>query len=447
MRAAWVLAIVATWSAAAWAAEVPAADVPAVLPAFPGAEGAGRFALGGRGGKVYAVTTLEDYNPKSKADSPIPGSLRWAVSQPGPRIVVFRVAGRIELKNGLSITEPRLTLAGQTAPGDGICLSRFGLSVQADDVVVQHLRVRPGDDAGKELDALSVYECQRVVIDHCSASWSVDETLSVTGEGCGDVTVQWCVISESLDESRHHKGTHGYGSLIRTDGPVTYHHNLYAHHRTRCPRPGTYGQPPGLLLDFRNNVIYDWISPAGYTSSDPVRMNYVGNFLRPGPSTREKVYMFNVGGPATQMYAAGNVLDYPRTLGATDRALVEHATDENWVETPYPTAPVGTDTAEVARDRVLEGAGATRPRRDPVDARVVGQVRAGTGRVINSPDDVGGWPTYAAAEAPADTDGDGMPDAWEREQGLDPNSAADGPLDADGDGYTNVEEYLHAAAQ
>lgn len=420
-----------------------AASGGAPLPAFPGAEGAGAFALGGRGGKVYAVTTLEDYNPKSKKETPIVGSLRWAVSQPGPRIVVFRVSGIIELKQAIKIEEPRCTIAGQTAPGDGICLKNYQLVVAADDVVVRHLRVRLGDAIEKEQDALSVYMCKRVVLDHCSASWSVDETLSVTGEGCGDVTVQWCVISESLDESKHHKGQHGYGSLIRTDGPVTFHHNLYAHHRTRCPRPGTYGTPPGLMLDFRNNVVYDWISPAGYTSDDPARINYVNNYLRPGPSTREKVYMFNVGGPATTMYAAGNLLDYSKTVGAEDWKLIEHATPENKLSEPLPTAAVTTDPAETAMERVLAEAGATLPRRDAVDARVVDEVRLEKGRVINSQDEVGGWPTYSTSEAPADTDGDGMPDEWERDHGLDPNDATDGSADRDGDGYTNVEEFLN----
>lgn len=424
-------------------AAASAADAPAQLPAFPGAEGAGMYALGGRGGKVYAVTTLEDFNPKSKKEQPIVGSFRWAVSQPGPRIVVFHVSGIIELKAGIKIEEPRLTIAGQTAPGNGICLKNYSFVIAADDVVVRHLRVRLGDEIEKEQDAMAVYQCKRVVLDHCSASWSIDETLSVTGEGCGDVTVQWCVISESLDESRHHKGTHGYGSLIRTDGAVSYHHNLYAHHRTRCPRPGTYGQPPGLVLDFRNNVIYDWISPAGYTSEDPARINYVGNYLRPGPSTREKVYMFNVGGPATQMYAVGNMLDHAKTVDADDWTLIEHAKPVNKLTAALAITPITTDPAETAMERVLAEAGATLPRRDAVDARVVDDVRLEKGKVINSQSDVGGWPKYASSAAPTDTDGDGMPDDWERQHKLDPQNAADGSLDADGNGYTNVEEYLN----
>lgn len=411
--------------------------------AFPGAEGFGRHSLGGRGGKVYFVTTLADYNPKAKAESPIEGSLRHALSASGPRTIVFRVSGVIELVAPLKITEPRVTIAGQTAPGDGICLTNYGTQIDADDVVVRYLRFRPGDSIGKEMDALAVYQCRNVILDHCSASWSIDETLSVTGEGCGDVTVQWCFITESLDQSVHAKGTHGYGSLIRTDGGVTYHHNLYAHHRTRCPRPGTYGKPPGLLLDFRNNVVYDWISPAGYTSEDPARINYVGNYLKPGPSTTERAYMFNIGGAATRMFVAGNKLDFSRLRGPDDWDWIEHAEPANKLAEALTTAPVTTDSAEQARDRVLANGGATLPRRDAIDLRIVGDVQSGGGKVINSPKDVGGLPHFASSPAPIDADSDGLPDAWEAEHGLDSSDAADQALDADGDGYTNLEERLN----
>lgn len=413
--------------------------------AFPGAEGFGRHSLGGRGGRVLFVTTTADYNPKSPAarNTPIEGSLRWALEQQGPRTIVFRTSGVIELAAPLKITEPRVTIAGQTAPGDGICLTRYGVQIEADEVVVRHLRFRPGDAGGKETDALGVYQCRNVVIDHCSASWSVDETLSVTGEGCRDVTVQWCFITESLDQSVHAKGKHGYGSLIRADGGVTYHHNLYAHHRTRCPRPGTYGMPPGLLLDFRNNVVYNWISPAGYTSDDPARINYVGNYLKPGPSTTERGYMFNIGGPATRMYAAENLLDFAKVRDRGDWAWIEHAEPVNKLDRPLDAAPVVHETAERARERVLAEAGATLPKRDAIDARIVSEVRDAGGRVINAPSEVGGLPTYAAAEPPPDADADGLPDAWETAHGLNPDDPADAAADRDGDGYTNLEEWLN----
>lgn len=444
LRLIWLLPCVIATALLRGANAADSTDAVRSMLAFPGAEGFGRHSLGGRGGKVYFVTTLADYNPKTKKDVPIEGSLRHALSASGPRTIVFRTSGVVELVAPLKITEPRVTIAGQTAPGDGICLTNYGTQIEADDVVVRHLRFRPGDSVGKEMDALAVYQCRNVILDHCSASWSIDETLSVTGEGCGDVTVQWCFITESLDQSVHAKGTHGYGSLIRTDGGVTYHHNLYAHHRTRCPRPGTYGKPPGLLLDFRNNVVYDWISPAGYTSDDAARINYVGNYLKPGPSTTERAYMFNIGGAATHMFVAGNKLDFSRLRGPGDWDWIEHAEPVNKLSEELAAAPVKTDSAEQARDRVLAEGGATRPRRDAIDARVVGDVQSGGGKVINSPKDVGGLPSFVGSEAPQDADSDGLPDAWEARHGLNSADAADQAQDADGDGYTNLEEWLNA---
>ena len=412
-------------------------------PAFPGAEGAGAHAVGGRGGSVFIVTTLADY---ARRDPPIAGSLRAAVEAKGPRTIVFAVSGLIELSRPLEIREPFLTIAGQTAPGDGVCLARHDLRVRdTHDIILCHLRVRPGDVAGEALDGLSVYQSRRVIIDHCSVSWSVDETLSVTGEGTDDVTVQWCFITESLNESVHHKGSHGYGSLIRADGDVSYHHNLYAHHRTRCPRPGTYGDPRGVRLDFRNNVIYDWFGPAGYTSDDPANINYVGNYLRPGPSTRDRRKAFDIGGEATRMFVEDVFLE-GQPAASDPWRFISDAQPTNKLSAPIDTPMPATDTAEAAFARVLAQAGATLPARDAVDLRVVEQVHSQGGRLINSQADVGGWPNYTAAPAPIDADQDGLPDAWEKAHGLnpaDPNDAtrvaADGP-------YTHLELHLNELA-
>ena len=413
------------------------------LPAFPGAEGFGSTTPGGRGGKVYLVTTLDDYRPGSKA-KPIPGSLRAAVEAEGPRIVVFRVAGLIDLKAPLVVVNPFITIAGQTAPGDGVCLKTYNCTIKAHDSVVRYLRVRPGDEAAKPLDGLSVYETQNVVIDHCSVSWSVDETLSVTGAGCTNVTVQWCLISESLKESVHDKGEHGYGSLVRTDGDITFHHNIYAHHQTRCPRPGTYGAERGILFDFRNNLIYDWLSPAGYSAEDKATMNYIGNYLKPGPSTKDRKHAFKVGGPATTMFVEGNFLLGADKGNADNWELIGgKKTPETRLASPLAVAPVQTDTAEALFPKLLAGVGATLQRRDAVDARVIEQITSGTGRLINSPKDVGCWPTYAAATAPEDADADGQPDAWEQQHGLNPADSTDNRGDLDGDGYTNIEEFLN----
>jgi len=417
--------------AGVWLAMAGFAQEPPKVPAFPEAEGSGAMTRGGRGGRLIAVTHLGDSGP---------GSLRAAVEAEGPRVVVFRVGGIIELKSALKVSKPFLTIAGQTAPGGGICLKGYGCSIAADEVIVRHLRFRPGDVAKEEVDSLAVYRARNVILDHCSASWSVDETLSVTGEGCGDVTVQWCLITESLNKSVHPKGPHGYGSLIRTDGKITYHHNLYAHHTSRNPRPGTYGKEPGLL-DFRNNVIYNWGARAGYSAGDPTHMNYVGNYLKPGPSTRTPDHAFRVGGAETRLFVADNALagretDDPWTL-------ITGAVDGNKAREAFAMAPVTTEKPDAAFAKVLEQAGATRPARDAVDRRVVEEVHKGAGRIIDSQNDVGGWPAYEAGEPPADGDGDGMPDEWEKKYGLNPADAADGAKDADGDGYTNVEEFLN----
>lgn len=413
------------------------------LPAFPGAEGFGSQTPGGRGGKVLFVTNLEDYLPRK--EPPVSGSLRAAVEAKGPRTIVFRTGGMIELKTQLRIGEPFLTIAGQTAPGDGICLKDYDVSVRdTHDVVIRYLRVRPGDVSKKELDGLSVYRAKNVLIDHCSVSWSVDEALSVTGEGCTNVTVSWCLITESLNNSVHGKGSHGYGSLIRTDGDITYHHNLYAHHKTRCPRPGTYGKERGILLDFRNNVIYDWMSPAGYTAEDKATLNYIGNYAKPGPSTTARRRMFEVEGASTTLYASGNFIEGAGEANDQPWALIEDAEKATRLPEPLPVAPVTTHSAKEAYELVLKHGGANRPVRDPVDSRVVEQVLAGTGRVIDTQGDVGGWPAYRRGETPPDGDDDGMPDAWEQSHGLDPRNPTDAGLDRDGDGYTNVEEYINS---
>jgi len=411
------------------------------LPAFPGAEGFGSATPGGRGGAVIFVTTLQDSGP---------GSFRAACQAKGPRIILFRVSGIIDLASTIVITEPFLTVAGQSAPGDGICLRGHGVVVtNTHDVVIRHLRVRPGDIAKKETDALSVYKSQNVVIDHCSASWATDETISVTGAGTSEVTVQWCIISESLNRSVHGKGPHGYGSLLRADGRVSFHHNLYAHHSNRNPRPGTYGDMNrGILLDFRNNVIYDWGRRAGYTAADKASLNYIANYLKPGPSTNPdaRSYAFHVGGSTTTLYADSNRIENQPEKDQDNWSMIALPKDLNMADVrlpgPLEVASVTTEPPDIAYRLVLEGAGATRPRGDPVDMRIMSEVRSGTGRIIDSQRDVGGWPEYRSGKLPLDTDNDGMPDDWERKSGLNPE-LADDKGDADGDGYTNLEEYLN----
>ncbi|MBD3289053.1 hypothetical protein GF337_09635, partial [candidate division KSB1 bacterium] len=276
------------------------------IPAFPGAEGFGSTTSGGRGGQVLFVTNLNDNGP---------GSLREACNTSGPRIVIFRVSGTIELESTLLISEPYITIAGQTAPGGGISLKNYPLYIATHDVVVRYLRCRHGDASGNIGDAVSVNKARNVIIDHCSTSWSVDETLSITHSD--SITVQWCFITESLNNSVHSKGAHGYGGIVAyiEDGKVSQHHNLWAHHNSRNPRPGSTKDRslPGLVFDFRNNLIYNWGKKAGYSvSSDPViKMNYIGNYLKSGPSTQSNVIneAYESGSRLTHIYIENNQIN------------------------------------------------------------------------------------------------------------------------------------------
>jgi pectate lyase len=416
------------------------------LPAFPGAEGFGASTRGGRGGKVMLVTNLEDYRPGSK--NPIPGSLRAACEAKGPRIVVFRVAGVIPLEGALRITEPLITIAGQSAPEDGVCLKNYGMSITTHEVIVRHLRVRPGDELGPAFrakgagfapDGISVgAKSRNVILDHCSVSWAIDECLSVSGQGITDVTVQWCIISEGLNDSFHEKGPHGYGSLLRTNGNITFHHNLYAHHASRSPRPGTYGDG-SILLDFRNNVIHDSV---GYSAADPVRMNYVGNFIQ----RSRKPHAFQVGGKTTRIYAEGNHMPALGERNQDPWEAIANEAEENRAPAPFDVAAVKTESAQEALRSIIALAGAVLPKRDAVDARIIRQLESGTGKLVNSQAEVGGWPELRSDAPPADTDLDGMPDEWEKKVGLDPDNPADSSGDHDGDGFTNIEEFLDQPA-
>ncbi|MBW3634976.1 MAG: alpha/beta hydrolase fold domain-containing protein [Armatimonadetes bacterium] len=410
------------------------------LPAFPGAQGAGAGATGGRGGRVLAVTNLNDSGA---------GSLRAAIEASGPRLVVFRVAGTIALQSRLTVRNGDLTIAGQSAPGGGIALKNYSFIIQASNVVVRHIRVRLGDEGTSEGDSITLGRgARRVILDHCSASWSIDEALSLSGEN-SDVTVQWCLIAEALNQSKHAKGAHGYGSLARADGAVSLHHNLWAHNNSRNPRLGdNYGKAPYPTFDVRNNVIYNYGGTASGQTQGNFAANYVGNFIRSGPSSSAKTPI-TVGGPSQiRLYLAGNEWEghesatrdnalFPNRLEVDGKKAVE------LLSQPIAMPAVTTTSARVALEQVLAGAGATLPQRDSVDARIVSDVRNKTGRLIDSQNEVGGWPNLETAPAPEDTDGDGMPDAWERANGFKMQDASDGALDSDGDGYTNVEEWLN----
>jgi hypothetical protein len=449
------------------------------VTAFPGAEGFGAFSQGGRGGRVIEVTNLDDLDAAGQV---VPGSLRAAIEATGRRIIVFRVGGTIrvcEQNRPLAITEPFVTIAGQTAPGGGIALrldpscAGSALSVWTHDVVIRHLRIRPGsnpavDGGGSDAITISGPNAFDVIIDHCSFSWATDEVVDVAA-GARAVTVQRSIISEALLGAQRAVGgdSGGYGMLI-AEGDWNGNHtrnvsilrNVFAHNWYRNPQVGVDG-----IVDVRNNVIYDWglHGIRVLDSAGPTRINIVGNLAIPGPSTtdpaetRELWALHAFGYAPFSYFVAGNI--GPRRPNETlpDLASVwcrEHdpnvpnsgidcPPEKFATSTPWATGGVTTSDPHDAYVEGILGAGATLPRRDAVDTRVMIQIANGTGGMVTDPASVGGWPVLANGTPPPDTDRDGMPDSWETLYGLDPLNAADGNLDADSDGYRNVEEFLN----
>jgi len=478
------------------AATLPASDTNnnSRIPAFPGAEGAGAFTTGGRGGTVYRVTNLN-------ADGP--GSLADAVSEPN-RIVVFAVSGIIDLatqkkgKGGkIVIDQPHITIAGQTAPGEGICLKGGSLDVQTSDVIIRHLRSRRGfvrnGDTGDAITAKppktgkatapagqtkenfekrvkkmegrgkSVYtyeEMEHVLFDHLSASWATDENITCTHPNF--TTLQNCIASEGLDYAnpKQTPPNHSEGSIwgvASPDGRSTMHHMLYAHNRLRNPRITGGAMPPPVLTLF-NSIIYDWSEYATHTGAEVVYVNLLGNFYKPGLSTpaevRRAMFEFH-GDPRCRLCASGNLVDgfaegtkdnrlavgYGRKL----RGLSDVERAAMIVDKPLAGAPTRLQSAEEAFETVLAEAGATLPARDAVDLRIVNDVRNGTGKVIEKETDLPAdqrWPDYRSLPAPTDSDSDGLPDFWEKQFSLDLNDAKDSAK-ISADGYANIEHYFN----
>lgn len=450
----------------------------AQTPAFPGAEGAGMYTTGGRGGKVLTVTSLKDDGSE--------GTLRWAIEQKGPRIVVFAVSGWIDLTGSLAIKNGDLTIAGQTAPGDGIGIRNYRLNITADNVIVRYIRSRFGDKTGSEDDAINGYHSKQVMIDHCSFSWSIDECASLYGNS--NFTMQWCIVSESLRNSAHRKGKHGYGGIWGGQG-ATFHHNLVAHHSSRTPRlcGSRYTNRPDLeRVDIRNNVFYNWGPVNGAYAGEGGSYNFVNNYYKPGPSTisgnKKLAYRIfspnfdlgdnkNIRGTWGKFYVCGNHFEASSGMDPEVRGNLEKTNRDNWLgihvrdtsefwegwqtirsdrEFEMPGKMV-TQTPGEAYEEVLKHAGASFVR-DAVDRRIVKETREGVfifkgsrgsdNGLIDSQEDVGGWPELKSGKAPVDTDGDGMPDEWETAHGLNPrvDDAALYTLDKQ---YTNVEVYLN----
>lgn len=411
--------------------------------AFPGAEGFGRFTTGGRGGNVIAVTNLNDSGV---------GSLRAAITVQGARTIVFRVSGTIALQSELRIRHNDITIAGQSAPGDGICLRDYPLVIDADNVIIRYLRMRLGDVHKLQEDAISCLGNKNILIDHCSMSWGIDEVASFYDNE--NATVQWCLISESLNDSYHRKGKHGYGGIWGGKG-ATFHHNLLAHHSNRNPRfngSRTHGEPEKEIVDFRNNVIYNWRENSSY-GGEAGQQNLVGNYYKFGPATgatkNRIVEPYDKNG---KWYVADNfVYGSPKVTANNWDGVQGKFAVQGKVNTPHPFAPVVTHSAEKAFTLVLAYAGAVRPKRDAIDTRIVAEVKSGTATfgeagIINSQTEVGGWPVLHSAPAPKDDDRDGMADAWERSHGLDATNPEDRNGNFNGDGYTNLEKYLNSLA-
>ncbi len=525
-----------------------AVEETAEIPAFPGAEGFGMYTTGGRGGAVYHVTTLEDTNEE--------GSFRWAIGQSGQRTIVFDVSGTIMLQSELKLRNGNVTIAGQTAPGDGVCIANYPFVISAPNVIIRYMRFRLGNEALKtnknahEGDGLGGMDSRNIIVDHCSVSWSIDECLSVYGSR--NITVQWCYVTHSLLNSGHSKGNHGYGGNWGGAG-ASYHHNLLAHHSSRTPRLGPRpGTQTDERMDLRNNVIYNFGGNGCY-GGEGMNVNIVNNYYKPGPyspsgskgkriaapgirtvdycldktNMQQNYYRATGIAVAASQVSGGrdadkgnyvkigttkfyidmekNTIDVTDANGNTVKCTVpwnswkpmlhtwgqlyvtgnvnpsyDDVTADNWtlgiydqidksgndrtftdetntwmkLSSPIAFPTTTTHTAEVAFDRVVDYAGASL-HRDEYDSYIAQETKEGTflfgtnKGIINTQDAIKyadghtGWPTLESEPAPADTDGDGMPDEWESANGLDPLSAEDGPAVA-ANGYTNLENYLNS---
>ena len=432
----------------------------AQTPAFPGAEGAGMFTTGGRGGKVLYVTSLDDTEEE--------GTLRWAIRKKGPRTILFKTSGTIQLKSPMVINNGDVTIAGQSAPGDGICIRDYKVSVSADNVIIRYLRFRLGDETAQIDDSFSGVRNKQVIIDHCSMSWSVDECASFYDNE--NFTLQWCLIAESMKKSVHAKGEHGYGGIWGGQN-ASFHHNLFVSHDSRNPRfcGSRYSnQPEQEKVDFRNNVIYNWGLNNSY-AAEGGSYNLVNNYYKPGPASKTNKYFINPyaddgknhqpAGIFGRFYLKGNVMEGNRAITKNNVSGVKMGSNfaefapnvtlnELISNTEFSIPKPKTQSAKKAYQSVLKSAGCSLVR-DVLDMRYVNETRTGTftfkgskgssNGLIDSQNDVGGWPVYNSLPAPPDTDGDGIPDGW-----LEKRYPGKKSTDLNKNGYTYLEVYLNS---
>jgi hypothetical protein len=434
--------------------------------AFPGAEGFGKYATGGRGGKVVAVTNLNDKGE---------GSFRNALEQypSEPLTVIFSISGIIELQSNIQIKRSNLTIAGQTAPGDGICLKNYsfilnGASSKGNhgNIIIRFIRSRPGGTDKKGLYGFDMENCHDVIIDHCSFSWANEECAAMYD--MKNITVQWCIVSEGLYEAGHAKGHRSYGGVWGGQY-ATYHHNLIAHQNSRAVRfNGARAHDTMAVIDYRNNVIYNWGNPnAAYGGEVNIaggvsQVNLVNNYYKPGPASPAELkfvhanYQKDNAKGTGQWFVDGNIMEGDKGLTKKNNRgvdLAEESYPKNAIsEIAFPiTSPLPIENATDAYNKVLKFAGAIFPKRDAVDERVINETKTGTASgkgvfgkpgIIDNPFQVGGWSQYKNGIAPLDTDKDGMPDEWEKKNGLNSSDAVDrNKIGADG--YTMLEKYLN----
>ena len=425
------------------------------LIAFPGAEGAGKFTTGGRGGDVYRVANLNDSGE---------GSFRDAIeSINGPRTIVFDVAGTIRLKSNLEIREvSNLTIAGQTAPGKGITFADYPIKIHnSKQVIMRYLRVRLGDEnkpPNSGFDCIEVNHNEDIILDHLSLSWGIDGNGDF--RGLKNVTLQWIIFSEALNNSIHEKGAHGMCTSFRQPkGQATIHHNIYASSRNRHPSIGGGTD----VTEFCNNLDYNWRSS---NNIDGEQINVMSNYYKAGPSMEEDMppIQFKSDGdaPVSKGYLAGNYFDslpleynednYTamnfEAWGGPDSKYQATTRDVFEVSTRFDAGKYKLANIESAKDAYescLKYSGCSL-QRDLVDERFIQTIIDNTGKMIDSQSEVGGWDFYEEIQRPADwdTDNDGMPNEWEKQNGLDPKNPEDGKTDNDKDGYTNLEEYLNS---